>query len=114
MSHRPPLRTSWASCLAPLASNQGNVAAGKSPRFLGMFFLRLVSFTSCNYVPSHASSVSGTFQRNCLGDHLGQGVEERRERELLLSWFCVHEPFTNFAPDWDLWQFLVFPYQPSC
>lgn len=79
MSHRPPSRTSWASCLAPLASNQGNVAAGKSPRFLGMFFLRLVSFTSCNYVPSHASSVSGTFQRNCLGDHLGQGVEERRE-----------------------------------
>lgn len=38
-----------------LASNQGSVPTGRSARFpgccLGMSFLRLVSFTRCNYVP---------------------------------------------------------------
>lgn len=57
----PAARMSWASCLAPFSGDPENVPAGRSPRFLGMFpgvfFLRLVSFTSCNYVPfSHTSS----------------------------------------------------------
>lgn len=63
----------------PISQQPGKCSCRKITSFPRDVFLRLVSFTSCNYVPSHASSVSGTFQRNCLGDHLGQGVEERRE-----------------------------------
>lgn len=33
------------------ACSQGNVPAGTWPRFLGMFFLGLASFTSCDYDP---------------------------------------------------------------
>ena len=61
----PPAGMSWASCLAPFSDNQGNVPAGRSPRFLGMlpgmFFLRLVSFTSCNYVPFPRKYSQGRF-----------------------------------------------------
>ena len=124
MSHQPPSRMLWASCLSPFAGNQENVPAGRSPYFLGMlsrnvFFLGWFPLQAAIMFSSHTRSVGGASPRNCLRDLWdGCGLEsseERREQERLWSqvWFCVHKTFTNAAPSGPWFWFLVFPYQPS-
>lgn len=90
MSHQPPSRMLWASCLSPFAGKQENVPAGRSPHFLGMlsrmFFLGWFPLQAAIMFSSHTRSVGGASPRNCLRDLWdGCGLEssERREQECL-------------------------------